>query len=115
MENNELKIYEKYFMKKWGMVLKGENFWIMFKVIFEFVEGFEILNYVGFCVLIFGLVWIKFDYFYYKLVVEIVCLLMLEGYGVIIGGGFGIMEVGNKGVFLIGGNFVGLNINLLFE
>lgn len=115
MENNELKTHEKHPMKQWGTVLKGENSWTMFKVISEFVEGFETLNHAGPCVSIFGSARTKPDHPYYKLAVEIARLLTLEGYGVITGGGPGIMEAGNKGAFLTGGNSVGLNINLPFE
>lgn len=88
---------------------------MMFKVIFEFVDGFEILNKMGLCVFIFGFVCIKLDYFNYKKVVDIVCIFIEVGYGVIIGGGLGIMEAGNKGVYLYGGCFVGFNIDLFFE
>lgn len=102
-------------MKTWGKALKGENSWTMFKVISEFVEGFETMNSLGPCVSIFGSARTKPDHHYYKLAVEIARLLTVEGYGVITGGGPGIMEAGNKGAFLTGGKSVGLNINLPFE
>lgn len=102
-------------MKTWGKALKGENSWTMFKVISEFVEGFETLNSQGPCVSIFGSARTKPDHPYYKTAVEIARLLTVEGYGVITGGGPGIMEAGNKGAFLTGGKSVGLNINLPFE
>jgi uncharacterized protein (TIGR00730 family) len=104
----------KHPMKKWDKV-KGENSWTMFKVISEFVMGFETLNKLGPCVSIFGSARTKPDHPYYKLAVDIARLLTDEGYGVITGGGPGIMEAGNKGAHIYGGRSVGLNINLPFE
>lgn len=102
-------------MKQWSRQIKGENSWTMFKVISEFVEGFETLNQTGPCVSIFGSARTKPDHPYYKLAVEIARRLTEEGYGVITGGGPGIMEAGNKGASLAGGTSVGLNIDLPFE
>ena len=102
-------------MKQWGKNLKGENSWTMFKVISEFVEGFETLNQIGPCVSIFGSARTQPDHPYYKKAVEIARLLTEEGFGVITGGGPGIMEAGNKGASLAGGKSVGLNIDLPFE
>ena len=102
-------------MKKWGQTVKGENSWTMFKVLSEFVEGFETLTQMGPCVSIFGSARTRPDHPYYKLAVDIARLLTEEGYGVITGGGPGIMEAGNKGASLYGGKSVGLNINLPFE
>lgn len=102
-------------MKEWGHALKGENSWTMFKVLSEFVEGFETLTEIGPCVSIFGSARTKPDHPYYELAVEIAAQLTNAGYGVITGGGPGIMEAGNKGAALAGGKSVGLNINLPFE
>lgn len=102
-------------MKKWSPTMKGENSWTMFKILSEFVEGFETLNEVGPCVSIFGSARTKPDHPYYKLAVDIARRLTEEGFGVITGGGPGIMEAGNKGASLYGGKSVGLNINLPFE
>ena len=115
MTENNGKIDSKLPMKKWGKEIKGENSWTMFKVISEFVEGYETLNEVGPCVSIFGSARTKPDHQYYKKAVDIARLLTEEGYGVITGGGPGIMEAGNKGASLYGGKSVGLNINLPFE
>ena len=101
-------------VKKWEKI-KGENSWTMFKVLAEFVEGFETLNEVGPCVSIFGSARTKPGTKYYEMAVEIARLLTDEGYGVITGGGPGIMEAGNKGAKLNGGASVGLNIELPFE
>ncbi|HMN89664.1 MAG TPA: TIGR00730 family Rossman fold protein [Saprospiraceae bacterium] len=102
-------------MKQWGRSLQGENSWTMFKVLSEFVDGFETLNQIGPCVSVFGSARTKPDQPYYQLAVEIAKQLTEAGYGVITGGGPGIMEAGNKGAALAGGKSVGLNINLPFE
>ncbi len=102
-------------MKQWGRSLHGENSWTMFKVLSEFVDGFETLNQIGPCVSVFGSARTKPDQPYYQLAVEIAKQLTEAGYGVITGGGPGIMEAGNKGAALAGGKSVGLNINLPFE
>ncbi len=102
-------------MKQWGRSIHGENSWTMFKVLSEFVEGFETLNQIGPCVSVFGSARTKPDQPYYQLAVEIAKQLTEAGYGVITGGGPGIMEAGNKGAALAGGKSVGLNINLPFE
>ncbi len=102
-------------MKQWGRNLKGENSWTMFKMISEFVDGFETLNMIGPCVSIFGSARTKPDHPYYRKGVEIASLLTKAGYGIITGGGPGIMEAANKGAALAGGNSVGLNINLPHE
>lgn len=102
-------------MRQWGQELKGENSWTMFKVISEFVEGFESLNQIGPCISIFGSARTQPNDPYYKKAVNIARLLTEEGFGVITGGGPGIMEAGNKGASLYGGKSVGLNIDLPFE
>ena len=100
--------------KEWNKI-KGENAWTMFKVMAEFVEGFEILNTVGPCVSIFGSARTKPGTIYYDMAVKMACRLVEEGYGVITGGGPGIMEAGNKGAWMKGGTSIGLNIHLPFE
>ncbi len=115
MIHNEEKVGQKAPMKQWGKQVKGENSWTMFKVISEFVDGLETLNHVGPCVSIFGSARTQPNHPYYKKAVDIARMLTEEGYGVITGGGPGIMEAGNKGAFLTGGKSVGLNINLPFE
>lgn len=101
-------------VKQWSK-MKGENSWTMFKVISEFVDGFEIMNNTDPCISIFGSARTQPDDKYYKLAVKIASRLTSEGYGVITGGGPGIMEAGNKGAKLSGGLSVGLNIDLPFE
>ena len=115
MENKENNIPPaKKGMKQWSK-LKGENAWTMFKVISEFVEGFETMNHIGPCISIFGSARTKPGTYYYELAVKIANRLVEEGFGVITGGGPGIMEAGNKGAKEAGGLSVGLNIDLPFE
>jgi len=101
-------------MRRWTK-LKGENSWTMFKVLAEFVEGFERLNEIGPCISIFGSARTQADHAHYRLASDIAAKLTEEGFGVITGGGPGIMEAGNKGAFTAGGVSVGLNIDLPFE
>ncbi len=114
-QNNEQTTATEVRMKKWDKQVKGENSWTMFKVLSEFVEGFENLMELGPCVSIFGSSRTKPSHPYYKKAVKIAQLLTEDGYGVITGGGPGIMEAGNKGASLFNGKSVGLNIDLPFE
>jgi len=106
---------EKKKIKKWSPNVKGENSWTMFKILSEFVNSFEILNNIEPCISVFGSARTKPGTKYYELAVEVAGRLVEEGYGVITGGGPGIMEAGNKGAYLKGGTSVGLNIALPFE
>ena len=89
--------------------------WQIFKIMAEFVDGFEKLAKIGPCVSIFGSARTKNDNPYYKLAEDTARLLTERGYGVISGGGPGIMEAANKGAYEAGGKSVGLNIELPFE
>ena len=100
--------------KRWSDV-KAESSWQIFKVMSEFVEGFDKLNKIGPCVSIFGSARTKPENKYYELTVDIASKLVTSGYGVITGGGPGIMEAANKGAQMAGGKSVGLNIALPFE
>ena len=100
--------------KDWNEI-KATDSWQIFKIMSEFVEGFEKMGKIGPCVSIFGSARTKPDNKYYKLAEEIGFKLTKEGYGVITGGGPGIMEAGNKGAKAGGGKSVGLNIHLPFE
>ena len=111
---NEVNHTPQKRVKQWSK-LKGENSWTMFKVISEFVDGFEVMNNTDPCISIFGSARTQSDGKYYKLAVKIAGRLTEEGYGVITGGGPGIMEAGNKGAKISGGLSVGLNIDLPFE
>ena len=89
--------------------------WRVFRIMSEFVEGFEILSKVGRAVSIFGSSRIKPGNKYYKLCEEIAYLLSKEGYAIITGSGPGIMEAANKGTKRAGGKSVGLNIEIPSE
>jgi uncharacterized protein (TIGR00730 family) len=91
---------------------KAESSWAIFKVMSEFVEGYEKMNRIGPCVSIFGSARTPADSKYYVIAEEIARKLALEGYGIISGGGPGIMEAANKGAHSVGGASVGLNIDL---
>lgn len=111
---NEDKIRQKFKQKNWNEILT-ENSWKIFKIMAEFVEGFEKLAQIGPCVSIFGSARTTPDSPYYKLAEEIAYKLTKHGYGVISGGGPGIMEAANKGAKKGKGSSVGLNIDLPFE
>jgi uncharacterized protein (TIGR00730 family) len=81
----------------------------------EFVEGYDRMGQIGPCVSIFGSARTKPDNPYYGVARDIAYNLVQKGYGVITGGGPGIMEAGNKGAKEGGGTSVGLNIVLPFE
>ena len=100
--------------KGWNEI-KTNDSWAIFKIMGEFVNGFEKLSKIGPCVSIFGSARTKPDQKYYKLAVDIAHGIVDAGYGVITGGGPGIMEAGNKGAHLAEGTSVGLNIELPFE
>ena len=89
--------------------------WRMFKILAEFVEGFETLSNVHPCVSIFGSARTKPDDPVYQQTVDIARELAKNGFNIITGGGGGIMEAGNKGAAEGGAQSVGLNIKLPFE
>lgn len=95
--------------------IKSADSWAIFKIMSEFVDGFEKLAKIGPCVSVFGSARTPRDHEYYKMAEEIAAKLVRHGYGVITGGGPGIMEAGNKGAHSEGGKSVGLNIVLPFE
>ena len=100
--------------KAWNEI-KTNDSWAIFKIMGEFVSGFEKMSKIGPCVSIFGSARTKPDHEYYILAEKIAKRIVEAGYGVITGGGPGIMEAGNKGAHLGGGTSVGLNIELPFE
>jgi uncharacterized protein (TIGR00730 family) len=109
-ENNEERI-KKAFQKKDWPEIKVSDSWATFKIMAEFVEGFEKMSRIGPCVSIFGSARTKPDNPYYKLAEEVGTKLVEAGFGVITGGGPGIMEAGNKGAKEAGGKSVGLGID----
>jgi len=103
------------FKKKDWHELRTEDSWRIFKIISEFVEGFEKLGKIGPCVSIFGSARTKPENKYFILAEEIAFKLTQHGYGIITGGGPGIMEAGNQGAKKGHGSSVGINISLPFE
>ncbi len=114
MDDEELRIRKAFKDKDWAEI-KSSDSWMIFKVMSEFVEGLEKLAKIGPCVTVFGSARTKPDNLYYKMAEEIAYQLVQHGYGVITGGGPGIMEAGNKGANRAKGKSVGLNIFLPFE
>lgn len=100
--------------KGWNEI-KTNDSWALFKIMSEFVHGYERMSQIGPCVSIFGSARLKEDSKYFKLSTEIGQAIVKNGYGIITGGGPGIMEAGNKGAHLSSGVSVGLNIDLPFE
>jgi len=89
--------------------------WRLFKIMGEFVEGFEALHDLGPAVSIFGSARLKPDHPYYQMTEKIAGLMAENGFAVITGGGGGVMEAANKGAAEKGGTSVGLNILLPME
>ncbi len=92
-----------------------KDVWRIFRIMSEFVNGFETLSSLGPCVSIFGSARTKPGHPYYKMAEEVARLLVEHQYGVITGGGPGIMEAANKGAHEAGGVSVGLNIVIPHE
>ncbi|HUX85232.1 MAG TPA: TIGR00730 family Rossman fold protein [Chitinophagaceae bacterium] len=106
--------YKSIHERDWAENLAHSS-WQIFKIMAEFVEGFEVLNKIGPCISIFGSARTTSGHPYYELAVEIARKLVLEGFGIITGGGPGAMEAANKGAHEAGGRSVGLNIELPHE
>src|SRR6478752_7077669 len=114
-DNDEEKvIQDKLKRKNWNEIRTNDS-WGIFKIMSEFVNGYETMGRIGPCVTIFGSARIKPEDKYYLLAEKIAYKISKAGYGIITGGGSGIMEAGNKGAHLGGGTSVGLNIELPFE
>lgn len=119
MENDitaeqKAQIIDAFKQKDWNEI-KSADSWVIFRVMAEFVQGFEKLAQIGPCVSIFGSARTDPNNAYYQMAEEIAAKVVRHGYGVITGGGPGIMEAGNKGASRENGKSVGLNIDLPFE
>ena len=112
--NNHVSTYFDERRNEWKK-RSGKDSWVVFKIMSEFVAGFEKMSEIGPCVSIFGSARTQPGAHYYELGAEIAKKLTLAGFGIITGGGPGIMEAGNKGARETGGASVGLNIQLPFE
>lgn len=114
MKDTDFKRKNPFRDKDWTE-LQAESSWRMFKIMAEFVDGFERMDKIGPCISVFGSARTKPGHKYYELAVELSRKLVEEGYGIITGGGPGIMEAGNKGAREAEGKSVGLNIDLPHE
>ena len=101
-------------LKNWNEI-KTNDSWSVFKIMGEFVDGYEKMSKIGPCVSIFGSARTNSDDNYYNLTTEIAKKIVNLGFGVITGGGPGVMEAANKGAKEALGSSVGLNIELPFE
>jgi hypothetical protein len=114
MEKPSDPIKEAFEEKNWNEIHIDDS-WRVFKIISELVEGFEKLARIGPCVSIFGSARTHHNDKYYRMAEDIAFKLTRNGYGVITGGGPGIMEAANKGARRGMGKSVGINIDLPFE
>lgn len=93
----------------------NEDLWRVFRIMAEFVEGFEKMAKIKPSIVIFGSARTKPEDKYYKLAVDVAREVVKHGFGIITGGGPGIMEAGNKGAKEAGGSSTGINISLPHE
>lgn len=114
MALEDFKKKKPYYHKKWDS-LNASNSWAVFRIMAEFVTAYETLNRIGPCISIFGSARTKPDNEYYQQAVKVAEMLVQNDFGVITGGGPGIMEAGNRGAQNAGGISVGLNITLPHE
>ncbi len=101
-------------LKNWNEI-KTNDSWSVFKIMGEFVDGYEKMSKIGPCISIFGSARTNSNDNYYNLTTEIAKKIVKLGFGVITGGGPGVMEAANKGAKEALGSSVGLNIELPFE
>lgn len=114
-DNDEDKVIQDRLKRKTWNEIRTNDSWAIFRIMSEFVNGYETMGRIGPSVSIFGSARIQPNEKYYLLAEKIAYKISKAGYGVITGGGPGIMEAGNKGAHLAGGISVGLNIELPFE
>lgn len=101
--------------QKWKYNQKAEDAWQVLRIQSEFIKGFDELSELKPCISIFGSARTNKDDKYYKEAVKLSKLIVENGYGVITGGGPGIMEAGNVGAYGSGDKSIGLQIELPFE
>lgn len=112
-QDDDKRLQESLRQKTWDETITKDS-WMVFRVMSEFVDGYEKMARIGPCVSIFGSARLKEDNYYYKMAVDIAQKITEIGFGVITGGGPGIMEAGNRGANGHGKS-IGLNIELPFE
>jgi len=94
---------------------RQRDIWRIFKVMSEFVDGFDLMSRAAPAVSIFGSARMKPGSKYYELTRQVACELAKTGYAIVSGGGGGLMEAANRGAREGGGQSIGLNIALEFE
>src|SRR5258706_7315268 len=109
MMDDDQQIRDAFSDRNWGEI-KADDSWQVFRVVSEFVEGFEKLSKIGPCVSVFGSARSKEENKCYGLAEDLAYKLTKDGYGIITGGGPGNMEAGNKGAQRAGGKTVGVKI-----
>jgi len=112
--NGKRPIKTAFAQKSWNEVRTNDS-WAIFKIMGEFVQGYERLSRIGPCVSIFGSARLPEDHRWYQTAQDIAEGLGTKGYGIISGGGPGIMEAANRGAKAVGAPSVGLNIELPHE
>ena len=112
--NVDKRVVRKFEKKTWSEV-KSKDSWQVFRIMAEFVEGFDAFTEIGPSVTVFGSARTGKDDAYYKIAYELGGLLAREGLSVITGGGPGIMEATNRGAMEAGGASAGVGIELPFE
>ena len=115
MDSEEIIRMRKQFRPKTWAQIKAHDSWSVFRIMSEVVDGYEALAKIGPCVAVFGSARTKQGDECYHTAEEVAYLLTKKGFGIITGGGPGVMEAANKGAHTAGGKSVGLNINLPFE
>ena len=113
-EELDQRVQSHFREKTWDESI-GKDSWMVFKIMAELVDGYDKLAKIGPCVSIFGSARLREGDKYYELAVEIAEKITDIGFGIITGGGPGIMEAGNKGARQREGKSIGLNIDLPFE
>jgi uncharacterized protein (TIGR00730 family) len=104
---------ERYFLE--GPHSRKSEFWMLFRIIKEFLMGFRTMHFVGPCITVFGSARFKEDHPYYQLARNVGAALAHQGWTVMTGGGPGVMEAANRGAKEAGGTSIGCNIILPFE
>lgn len=104
---------ESYFLE--GPHSRIKDFGFTLEIMFEFIKGFRTLHFAGPCIAVFGSARFNKDHSVYKSSVEMGAEIAKLGFGVMTGGGPGVMEAANKGAFEAGGISIGCNIKLPHE
>lgn len=112
-EQAEKSQRERYFLE--GPHSRKSEFWMVLRILREFISGFRVLHFAGPCVTVFGSARFKEDHPYYQLAREVGSALAHQGFTVMTGGGPGVMEAANRGAKDAHGTSIGCNIILPFE